>query len=104
MYGKCRNNEDTYEGMIVDEALSHLIKYGSCYEEDFPINKEMPEIRNLVMARPELDDKAKPYHIKAYKVYASASKQKRYNNIKTALYTNSVPILGVFKLRQGRNL
>lgn len=103
VYGKCRNDEDTYEGMVVDEALSHLIKCGSCYEEDFPINEEMPEIRKLVMARPELDDKAKPYHIKAYEVYASASKQKRYNDIKTALYVNNVPVLGVFRLRQGNH-
>lgn len=101
VYGRCRENNDTYEGMVVDEALAHLIKRGACFESDFPINKEMPEIRELVLSKPELDEKAEPYHIKAYEVYASAVKTKRYNDVKTALYTYNIPLLGVFKLKQG---
>ena len=101
VYGKCRDDEDDYEGMVVDEALKHLIKFGACFESDFPINEEMPKIRELVLSRPDLDGKAEPYHIKAYEVYGSAIKQKKYNDVKAALYKYNTPILGDFNMRGG---
>lgn len=93
VYGKCRDDNATYEGMYISSALNYLIKTGSCFENDFPYNEEMPTIRERVLEHPELDDKAKPYHIRAYEVYASANKETRYNDIKTAMYTHKVPIL-----------
>ena len=101
VYGKCRDDEDDYEGMVVDDALKHLIKFGACFESDFPINEEMPKIRELVLSRPDLDGKAEPYHIKAYEVYGSAIKQKKYNDVKAALYKYNTPILGDFNMRGG---
>lgn len=93
VYGKCRDDKDTYEGMIIDSALNHLIKTGACFESDFPYNEEMPEIRKKVLSHPELDKKAEPYHIKAYEVYAYALNEKKYNAVKTALYQFKTPIL-----------
>lgn len=93
IYGRLREDEDTYEGMVIDEMLEHLIKQGDCFETDFPDNKEMPEIRELVLSHPELDAKAEPYKIKAYEVYAQGNREKRYNAVKAALYQFKVPIL-----------
>lgn len=93
VYGRCRDDEDTYEGMVIDSTLEYLIKTGACFESDFPFNKEMPEIRELVLSHPDLDEKSKPYHIKAYEVYAYAIKQKKYDAVKTALYQFNTPIL-----------
>lgn len=93
VYGKCRDDEDDYEGMNIDSTLDYLIKTGACFESDFPYNEEMPKIRELVLSRPDLDEKAKPYHIKAYEVYAYAMKQKKYEAVKTALYEFNTPIL-----------
>ena len=38
VYGKCRDEDDTYEGMIIPNALDYLIKTGAPFEKDFPIN------------------------------------------------------------------
>ena len=93
VYGRCRDDKATYEGMDIELTLDYLIKTGACYESDFPYNIEMPEIREKVLSHPELDEKARPYHIKAYEVYAYASKQKKYDAVKTALYQFKTPIL-----------
>ena len=93
VYGRCRSDEATYEGMYINLALDHLIKLGACFESDFPYNEEMPDIRKRVMSRPDLDEKAEPYHIKAYEVYAYGLKEKKYNAVKSALYQFKTPIL-----------
>lgn len=93
VYGKCRSDNATYEGMYIGLTLDHLIKTGACFESDFPYNVEMPEIREMVKDRPDLDEKAEPYHIKAYEVYAYALAEKKYNAVKSALYQFKTPIL-----------
>ena len=93
VYGKCRNDEDTYEGMYIRDMLDHLIKTGAPFESDFPYNEEMTKIREMVKNRPELDKKAQPYHIEGYEVYAQGDRKARYKAIKTALYKYNVPIL-----------
>ena len=93
VYGRCRSDNATYEGMYINLALDYLIKTGACFEKDFPYNEEMPEIRKRVKGRPDLDEKAEPYHIKAYEVYASANTTKRYEDVKKALYQYKIPIL-----------
>lgn len=101
VYGKCRGNEDTYEGMVIPEALDYLKDTGACYESDFPENKEIPEIMELVRSRPDLDEKAKPYHIKGYETYAYAIKSKKYDAVKRAIYENQTPVLGDAVFKQG---
>lgn len=93
VYGKCRSDDATYEGMYIKRTLEYLMKTGACLEEDFPYNKEMPEIREMVKKRPDLEAKAEPYRIRAYEVYASANKEKRYEDVKKALYQFQTPIL-----------
>lgn len=93
LYAKCRPDWDKNEGMIIDTALDYLIKTGSCPEEDFPDNEEVPEIIDLVNSKPYLDALAKPYRIKGYEVYAWASQERKIKDIKTALYKYQVPIL-----------
>lgn len=101
VYGKCRDDDDTYEGMYIGSALDYLIKTGACFEKDFPDNLEVPEIMEKVRNRPDLDKKAEPYHIRGYEVYASASKEAKYNAIKTALYQHKTPILAETKFTGG---
>lgn len=101
VYGKCRGDEDTYEGMVIPEALDYLKDTGACYESDFPENKEIPEIMELVRSRPDLDEKAKPYHIKGYETYAYAMKSKKYDAVKRAIYENQTPVLGDADFKQG---
>lgn len=101
IYGKCRDEDDRYEGMFIKNMLDYLIETGSPFEVDFPYNEEMPKIREMVKNRPDLDEKAKPYHIEAYEVYESASKQHKYKAIKTALYKYNVPILASFDISGG---
>lgn len=94
VYGKCRKETATQEGMYTSSALDYLIQTGSCFEEFFPINEEMPEIAQKVKSRPDLDKLAKPYRIKGYEVYAQADRNIRLKKIKSALYKYSTPILG----------
>lgn len=93
VYGKCRDENDRYQGMDIRTALDYLIKTGSCPEDDFPENIEVPEIMEKVRNRPDLDEKAHPYNIKAYEVYTWASEERRNRDIKAALYQYKTPIL-----------
>ena len=103
VYGRCRDEDDDRKGMIIPEALDYLMKTGAPFENDFPINEEVPEITELVRSRPDLDEKAKPYRIAGYEVYAWAIKERKYNAVKEALYSFRVPILGDFDLRGGKH-
>lgn len=93
VYGRLRDDNDLYEGMFVRETLDKLIKYGAPYEVEFPYNVEMPKIREMVLACPELDEKAEPYKIKGYEIYQKADMKAKINDIKTAIYTLHQPIL-----------
>lgn len=103
VYGKCRDEDDTYEGMIIPDALNYLKKTGAPFERDFPINEEVPKIMEMVRNRPDLDEKAQPYRIAGYEVYAWAIKERKYTAVKEALYKFRVPILGDFDLRGGKH-
>lgn len=94
VYGRCRGENDVYQGMYIGLTLEYLRKLGSCYESDFPDNLEMPEIMQKVRNRPDLDDKAEPYHIQGYEVYAEANVQELYKSVKQAVFGNQIPILG----------
>lgn len=93
VYGKCRDADDIYEGMFIRKTLDYLIKTGSCFEADFSRNEEMPLIRELIDARPELDEKAYPYRIRGYEIYNKADRKTKLNSIKNALITYNTPIL-----------
>lgn len=98
VYGRCRDDADTYEGMQIPKTLDYLRRTGACMEKDFPVNEEMPEIRSLVKAHPELDEMAEPYHIEGYEIYAFALKEKKYQSVKEAIYRFRVPVLGVIEM------
>lgn len=93
VYGKCRDKEDTYVGMYIRSMLDYLIKTGAPFEELFPFNEEMPKIRKMVEDRPDLDEKAEPYHIAGYEVYAQGDKRLKWQAVKNALYQYNQPIL-----------
>lgn len=93
VYGKCRDENAKHKGMHIALTLDYLIKTGACFEVDFPENKEVPEILNLVRNRPDLDEKAEPYHIQGYEIYEQSNKDEKCKSIKTALYKYKTPIL-----------
>ena len=93
VYGKCRNENEEHKGMCITSALDYLIKTGSCFESDFPYNEEVPKIIEMVRNRPDLDEKAKPYHIAGYEVYEQSNKEEKYKHIKISLYQYNTPIL-----------
>lgn len=93
VYGKCRAENATYEGMYIDDALDYLTKEGSCFWKDFPYNEEMPKIRQMVKERPDLEEKARPYKIKGYETYAQGDKRIKTKAIKQSIYENQRPIV-----------
>ena len=93
VYGKCRDENAKHKGMYITSALDYLIKTGACFEGDFPNNEEVPKIMELARNRPDLDEKAEPYHIRGYEIYEQSDKQAKYKAIKTALYQYKTPIL-----------
>lgn len=67
IYGNRKNSLHKQEGMIVREALSAVCKYGDVCYEDFPYNKEVPEIINLFEKNfDKLKDKAYPNRFSTY--------------------------------------
>ena len=93
VYGKCRDKDDVYTGMFIRKTLDYLIKTGSCFEAHFNRNEEMPLIRELIDAQPELDERAYPYRIRGYEVYNKADRKAKNNQIKSAILNYNVPIL-----------
>ena len=93
VYGKCRDENATYQGMYITSALDYLIKTGSCLEREFPYNEEVPKIMEIARNRPDLDEKAYPFHIAGYEIYEQSNKEQKYKSIKTALYKYNTPIL-----------
>lgn len=47
IYGDRRNSTWKNSGMYTRDALSNMVNYGTVYYEDFPYNKETPEIIEL---------------------------------------------------------
>ena len=93
VYGKCRDEDDIYQGMFIRKTLDYLIKTGACFEVDFSRNEEMTLIRELIDKQPELDEKAYPYRIRGYEIYNKASRKEKNNQIKSAIMNYNVPIL-----------
>ena len=93
VYGRCRDEGDSYQGMFPRKTLDYLRKTGACEERDFPDTVEMPEIRRRVLSRPDLDEKAAPYRIRGYEIYNQAEAGKKTESIKRALYETGTPVL-----------
>ena len=93
VYGKCRDDDDIYYGMYPRKTLDYLIKTGACFEALFPYNEEMPRIRELVDAQPELSKEAYPYRIRGYEIYNKADSKAKLRDIKAALMNFKTPIL-----------
>jgi len=67
IYGDRRNSTNKGSGMYTREALSNMRKYGTTKYEDFPYNKETPEIISLFNDNyDELKDKAYPNRFSTY--------------------------------------
>lgn len=67
IYGNRRNSLNKSSGMFVREALSNMCKFGTCYYEDFPYNKEVPTMINLFEENfDKLKDKAYPNRFSTY--------------------------------------
>ena len=65
-YGRLRNDDETFKGMIHTRTLDYLKKIGGIPKKDFDILKEMPDMKSICDEFPELDEKAKQFKISAY--------------------------------------
>lgn len=100
VYGRHREEtERTLEGMYPEKVLGKLKHLGSVYEEDLPQLLEVPEAYDYVKAHPELDEKAEPFKISSYVGFASADQEVKTRQIKHALFTYQVPLLGIMDMQ-----
>ena len=65
-YGRLRNDDENFRGMIHTRTLDYLRKIGGIPKKDFDILKEMPDMKEICEKFPELDEKAKQFKISAY--------------------------------------
>ena len=66
IYGKHRPEDSTSSGMLVESAIKCLLEKGSVPIEFFPELMEMPEVKEELSKRNDLDKIAIPYKIQGY--------------------------------------
>ena len=82
IYANRRHDDYQGEGMVPREALKNLQNYGICHLYYFPGNYTYFNAQKYyALAKPRLDEKARPYRISSYYRLNSTS------DIKTAIYT-----------------
>ena len=105
VYGRHRDeHERNLVGMYPEKVLSKMCKMGSVKESDLPVLLEVPEAYDYVQSHPELselDEEAETYKIATYVGFTSADKDKKINDIKTALLTYELPLLGIMDIPDG---
>lgn len=93
LYGNRKDSDFQGSGMILREALNHLINEGNVLNKDFPINEEYPSISKTldVYGKDKLLTKASEYKSKGYlRLYAE--------DIKKYLVTENKPIILAVKI------
>lgn len=97
-YGKFRSHSG--EGLYMQRALELWKKIGALPSADFGALCEMPEIRDLAEAHPELLDIAANYRIRGYAGLNYAQREKRDRVIKQAVY-GGIPVLAAITYMGG---
>lgn len=92
-YGYARDEWSTGEGMITSKAVEKTTDYGSVPIEVFNEHTEMPDMKKIAKARPELEKYAKPYKTSAFARINHADKDKKWRAIKEAFLTYQCPIV-----------
>lgn len=88
------------KGLYMQVALDMWRKIGAVPLADFGVLREMPEIRRLAEAHPELSDIAAKYKICGYASLNYADKERRDNAVKQAVM-RGVPVLAAITYRGG---
>lgn len=86
IYANRKDTDYQGEGMFPREALSNLVEYGTCYNEDFPwyATYEYAQTKDLYSSNKNvLDKKAKPYRASSY------YRLNTLEDVKTALYVTN---------------
>lgn len=89
-YAEFRRHEG--KGLYMQTALDMWLKLGTVPFADFGILREMPEIRTLAEAHPELSEIAAKYTICGYASLNYADRKRRDNAVKQAIMSG-VPVL-----------
>lgn len=92
-YGYARSEWSSGYGMITSSAIEETTNYGSVPVEMFNEYTEMPEMKKIVKARPELEEYAKPYKTSAFARINYGDKDKKWKAVKEAFLTYQCPIV-----------
>lgn len=88
----CRNGYDG-KGMYLRTAMNGVTKIGFVEASVFDIIEEMPEMKAIVDARPDLIDIGAPKKLKGFVSLNYSIREKKIRSIKEALYTYRVPLV-----------
>lgn len=93
IYGKHRTADSTRPGMLLEPALKSMLNLGSVPYEMLPQLIEMPEVKEIVKSKPELDEYAKDSAIAGYCKIRWSNTDEKINNFKLAIINYNLPII-----------
>jgi hypothetical protein len=94
-YGHNRSETSVASGMLTSDAIERTRKHGSVLETIFNEHTEMPEMKKIVNARPELEEYAEKYKITSYVTFKNERKDEKWSKIKEAFLTYNIPMVAV---------
>ena len=93
-YGYARDDDDNGWGMYTGDAVEYTKKFGSVPEEMFHDYEEMPKMKQIAKARPELEEFAKPFKtISFVRIENWADKTRRWNEVKECFLEYELPLV-----------
>ena len=92
-YGHHRSQYSTEPGMVIGATVERMRESGSVPIELFHEHTEMPEMKKLVQARPDLEPFAEPYKIRSFVKFSKADKDRKWADVKEAFLTYGLPLV-----------
>ena len=92
-YGHNRGEWSTGYGMVTSSAVEMSKQWGSVETSMFNDYTEMPEMKKIVQARPDLETYAEKTAITSFVKFNWADKTRRWNDIKEAFLTYNLPMV-----------
>lgn len=92
-YGYARDEWSNGWGMVTSNAVEYTKDFGSVPIEMFAEHTEMPEMKKIAKARPELEEYAKPFKTISFVRINWANKERKWNDVKEAFITYNIPLV-----------
>lgn len=94
-YGHNRGEWSNGYGMVTSSAVEMSKQWGSVETTMFNDYMEMPEMKKVVQARPDLEAYAEETAITSFVKFNWANKNKKWNEIKEAFLSYNLPMIAV---------